>query len=113
MDTPTKVFDPLVAPLGEVLDWLRKQDGWHTEEVNGWMLWCKDGYCSRWDEPDMDIDRIAGMLPEVWKWEIDQYHDYWRAVLENAKEERSEVRASTELEARARVVAAVLMREGK
>ena len=120
MDTPTKTFDPMTAPLDEVMEWLAGKDGWHKCD----MGWARRVPLPEWrgatveevvDHP-ITLDRLAGMLPEGWKWgPMWDAADGWYAKVCYTPEcvwFEAEQRP-TELEARARVVAAVLMREGK
>lgn len=101
-------MDPMTAPLGEVLDWLAERDGW---EVRGGLCYGPGGqFCL---SNPITLDRIAGMLPEPWEWsDINQRGGTWWASAwrsHSYKDEQGE--APTELEARARVVAAVLGRQ--
>jgi hypothetical protein len=117
MDTPTKTFDPLTATLGEVLD-LLERDGWTkwmAESVPDLQLgWSRNGENTTCDP--ITIDRVAGMLPGGWKWISVEWTDkVWAGACNTGSHEYVPVfaYAENELEARARVVAAVLMREGK
>lgn len=145
-----KTFDPMKAPLSEVLDWLAERDGWRIDrsvQPPSIPLWTR----TKWDATagagvlttniqtnddgevvtgnPITLDRLAGMLPETWCWEQIQGFS-WGCWYAEAREDRDfkdgsmdeidrEIAswprvwfedAPTELEARARVVAAVLMR---
>lgn len=117
MDEPNKTFDPMTAPLGDVLDWLANADGWLRTGVNGHLLWVKDGHMHRVSRPEITLDRIAGMLPDGWAWKVVDLRGtllrgiindrVWAATAAGTCDDIS-AQATTELEARARVVAAVL-----
>ena len=72
MDTPTKTFDPMTAPLNEVMEWLAGKDGWHKCD----MGWARRVPLPEWRGATMEevvdhpitLDRLAGMLPPPWQW---------------------------------------------
>lgn len=117
MDTPTKTFDPMTAPLNEVMEWLAGKDGWHKCD----MGWARRVPLSEWRGATMEevvdrpitLDRLAGMLPEGWEWSFHQHRAAHYASALHPIGDTVKASGDTELEARARVVAAVLMRGNK
>lgn len=125
----TTTMDPMKAPLGEVLDWLAERDGWAKQDVGVFQYGDANTVIYQWVHREggrqpytgsnpITIDRIAGMLPEGWFWRcIEQRPRGWNACSDRVKFQREVeqfvMEQPTELEARARVVAAVLMKEEK
>lgn len=122
-----KTFDPMAAPLSEVLDWLAEKDGWRqpkpgdkdflfTGQVMGvWVHPCRR---SVYTHP-ITLDRLAWMLddtvgvslyklPRVGvcdaRWTA---HAWSRGLFNISTPDR---KCPTAIESLARVVAAVLMR---
>lgn len=113
-------MDPTTAPLGEVLDWLAERDGWVAVRSgsNGAVrrcVWRRESafQIHTTDTHPITLDRLAGMLPRGYLFEVSGIPGsavYCAARNFCASDKGEEFNADTELEARARVVAAVLGR---
>lgn len=116
----TNTFNPMTAPLAEVIDWLAERLGYYRENFHGEVVW-RDKNGRPVGQPKITLDRVAGMLPE--RWILRDVYDTRLnllmagtpgivAVLRRPdSEETLSAFGPTEFEARARVVAAALMRQ--
>ena len=112
-------IDPMTAPAQEVYDWLAERDGFQTTIFAGQQYWKKRATGLISDANPITIDRLAEMLPKDRVWtRIEQITpNVWVAEASVYQHELvyfagvEAVGCPTEREARARVVAAVLMRD--
>lgn len=117
-------FNPMTAPLPEVLDWLAKRDGYKIGHLHGdgpkrWLRPRPDAGYDPIESCPITIDRLSGLLKKPWRWGIVQQRGDARTISSHGEWCATAVRdgaggtigcdRDTELEARARVVAAVLM----
>ena len=115
-------IDPMTAPAQEVYDWLAERDGYtrQTCPINGksgWFRTSKGGYAEGafdGESNPITIDRLSEMLPEGYFWDCVRQvspGDWFAEVAAKADNVAFDRYAPSEREARARVVAAVLMRD--
>lgn len=134
----TTTLNPLTAPIEQVYDWLAERDGWRITHRDGRLAcvpyltyWrrARDGSVTFQESHPITLDRMSEMLPKDrmgWRWVVVQKGSArWIAGLLDisspvsaagsvaARSLINELVYPTEREARARVLAAVLMKEGQ